>query len=310
MSERIQQAELNNPKVTVIIPVYNAEKYLRECLDSVVSQSLNEIEIICIDDGSIDKSNDILHEYQTNDTRFMIIEHCNKGAAIARNEGIMNASGEFVIFLDSDDYYPSEYVLEKLYSAAKKYGVKAAGGEFSEIGPTGSIRKGKDYSEVNLYGYYYEKEGVIEYKDYQFDYGYTRFLFDREMLICNNIFFPELIYFEDPPFFTKALSVASSFAVITIPVYVYRIGYKSEHWSESRSVDLYKGLMLNLAFAQEHDYHRLYELTIARIKEHQHVIGYHADTLRKIEELIKENEVLFDNKHWFNEISEMTTYYR
>ena len=105
--------------VSVIIPVYNAEKYLRECLDSVVSQSLNEIEIICIDDGSIDKSNDILHEYQTNDTRFMIIEHCNKGAAIARNEGIMNASGDFVIFLDSDDYYPSEYVLEKLVITGK-----------------------------------------------------------------------------------------------------------------------------------------------------------------------------------------------
>lgn len=120
-------------KVSVIIPVYNTEKYLCECLDSVLSQSLKEIEIICIDDGSIDKSNEILHSYQVRDDRLRIIEQKNQGAASARNAGIKIACGEFIGFMDSDDYYPSNDVLEKLYTATQKYEVKAAGGEFSEI---------------------------------------------------------------------------------------------------------------------------------------------------------------------------------
>ena len=92
--------------LSVIVPVYNTEKYLRECLDSVINQTLKDIEIICINDGSTDRSLDILKEYALKDNRIKIIDKKNEGVAAARNDGIRIANGEFVCFMDSDDYYP------------------------------------------------------------------------------------------------------------------------------------------------------------------------------------------------------------
>ena len=92
------------PKVSVIIPVYNTEKYLRQCLDSVVNQTLKDIEIICVDDGSTDGSLDILREYESKDSRVKVLTQKNLFAGVARNTGIKVASGEYLFFLDSDDY--------------------------------------------------------------------------------------------------------------------------------------------------------------------------------------------------------------
>lgn len=117
-----------SPKISVIIPVYNVEQYLRECLDSVVSQSLADIEIIAINDGSPDNSLSILKEYEAKDTRVKIIDKQNEGVGKARNDGIKAAAGEFVAFMDSDDYYPSAKVLETLYCNAAGSGVKICGG--------------------------------------------------------------------------------------------------------------------------------------------------------------------------------------
>ncbi len=107
-------------KVTVIIPVYNMEQYLAECLDSVITQSLRDIEIICINDGSKDNSITILRAYESRDNRIKIIDQENKGVATARNIGIKAASGKYVIFMDSDDLHPAD-VLESLYTATKEY---------------------------------------------------------------------------------------------------------------------------------------------------------------------------------------------
>ena len=93
------------PKVSVIIPVYNAEKYLRQCLDSVVNQTLREIEIICVDDGSTDGSLAILQEYAANDARIKVLTQKNQYAGVARNNGMAAAQGKYFAFLDADDYY-------------------------------------------------------------------------------------------------------------------------------------------------------------------------------------------------------------
>lgn len=106
--------------ISVIIPVYNVEKYLRECLDSVVYQSIENIEIICVDDGSKDSSLAILQEYAAIDKRIKIFVQSNKGAGAARNYGMKEASGKYIIFLDSDDIYELD-MLEKLYKKAEKY---------------------------------------------------------------------------------------------------------------------------------------------------------------------------------------------
>lgn len=112
-------------KVSVIVPVYNVEIYLADCLDSVLQQTLKDIEIICINDGSTDKSPEILAEYARKDSRIIIISQENKGLGSARNRGLEVATGEYVAFLDSDDWVDKDYY-EKLYNTAVKYGAEIA----------------------------------------------------------------------------------------------------------------------------------------------------------------------------------------
>ena len=106
--------------VSVIIPVYNVEKYLVDCLESVIQQSMREIEIICVNDGSTDSSYDILSEYADKDPRILILNKENKGLSAARNTGLRKASGKYILFLDSDDYLSSPDILESLCKKADK----------------------------------------------------------------------------------------------------------------------------------------------------------------------------------------------
>ena len=101
-------------KVSVILPVYNVEKYLKECLDSILNQTLQEIEVICVDDGSTDRSLEILREYEKKDKRVIVLTQENKGAGAARNKGLAIAKGEYLSFLDSDDFFASG-MLEEAY---------------------------------------------------------------------------------------------------------------------------------------------------------------------------------------------------
>ncbi len=109
----------NKPAVSVIIPVWNASPYLRQCLDSVLSQTLTDIEIICVDDGSTDDTPDILREYVEKDARIIVIRQENRGAGAARNNALRRAKGKYLSFLDSDDFFEPG-MLEKSYEAAEK----------------------------------------------------------------------------------------------------------------------------------------------------------------------------------------------
>jgi len=95
---------MDKPKVSVVIPVYNAQKYITACIDSVLKQTLQDFEIICVDDGSGDDSDSIVREYAKTDDRFVLFSQTNKGVSAARNIGLANARGEYIYFLDSDDY--------------------------------------------------------------------------------------------------------------------------------------------------------------------------------------------------------------
>lgn len=110
----------DKPKVSVIIPIYNEEKYLEQCLSSVCNQTLREIEIICIDDGSTDDSLKILERFKKQDSRFKLLKQRNQYAGKARNLGMQNAEGKYLCFLDADDFFMPE-LLEKMYYAAEKY---------------------------------------------------------------------------------------------------------------------------------------------------------------------------------------------
>lgn len=114
-----EAVDTKKPKVSVIIPVYEAEPWLRECMDSVINQTLKEIEIICVDDGSPDNCGKILDEYASKDNRITVIHQENQGVSVARNSGLELAHGEYITFVDSDDYLNLN-AYEIAYALAKK----------------------------------------------------------------------------------------------------------------------------------------------------------------------------------------------
>lgn len=119
----------NMPKISLLIPIYNVEKYLRRCLSSAVSQTLNDIEFICINDGSTDGSLDIIKDFAESDPRVKIIDKPNSGYGASMNRGLDEALGEYVGILESDDFFELD-ALETLYNAAKKVGADVAKADF------------------------------------------------------------------------------------------------------------------------------------------------------------------------------------
>lgn len=138
-------------KVSVIIPVYNGEKYLHQCLDSVCEQTLKEIEIICVDDGSTDGSYEILEQYQKKDDRFILFKQQNKFAGAARNLGKQHAKGEYLIFWDCDDFFERN-ALEVLYQRAKEMD--------ADICVCGAYRFYSDMEESAAFDLYMKKKYV------------------------------------------------------------------------------------------------------------------------------------------------------
>src|SRR3954470_7921673 len=102
-------------KVSVVIPVYNAEKYITECIESLLNQTLKQCEFIFVNDGSSDNSSQIINEFKKKDNRIILINQENQGVSIARNNGLKAASGEYVGFVDADDYIDCE-MYETIYS--------------------------------------------------------------------------------------------------------------------------------------------------------------------------------------------------
>ncbi|MBO4793815.1 MAG: glycosyltransferase family 2 protein, partial [Deltaproteobacteria bacterium] len=111
------------PVFSICIPAYNVEQYLRECLDSVASQTFTDFEAICVDDGSTDASGQILDEYAEKDPRFRVIHQENKGLLAARQPSFAAARGRYILVLDSDDKFSSPTLLEELFQLAEKEGV-------------------------------------------------------------------------------------------------------------------------------------------------------------------------------------------
>ena len=131
---------METPAVSVIIPVWNSGKYFRECLDSVVGQTLRNIEILIVDDASTDGSGAVADEYAARDDRITVLhQKKSTGAGPARNVAIAMAKGEYIAFMDSDDLYPSADVLEILYYKATEQNANICGGSLYKIDEEGYI---------------------------------------------------------------------------------------------------------------------------------------------------------------------------
>lgn len=133
---------MDNELISIVIPVYNVEKYLHRCLDSVKYQTYSELQIILVDDGSTDSSGKILDEYAQSDERFIVIHKENGGLSDARNEGMKHIHGQFFCFIDSDDFVHPSFI-EVLYKTIKKWNAKIAICERLEV-----IEESDDYIEL------------------------------------------------------------------------------------------------------------------------------------------------------------------
>lgn len=203
--------ENSNIKVSVVMPIYNAYDYLRPAIDSVIDQTLKEIEIICIDDGSTDHSLEIIKEYQKMDPRIRIVTENNAGVSTARNKGLVRARGEFTIFLDADDFFEPT-LLSELYERATEdklditavrfdiYNDKQSrfsqfvDDEHSDIFTPGAVVSKSEFPHYILQS----TTGYVWNKLFR-----TSFLREKELT-----FAPELYIFEDVHFVCTALSVA------------------------------------------------------------------------------------------------------
>ena len=249
------------PKISVIIPVYNTEKYLRQCLDSVVNQTLKDIEIICINDGSTDNSLEILNEYANRDSRFVILQQENAGASFARNSGLRNVRAKYFAFMDADDFYPANEVLQSLYNTCENEGTLVCGGSLSFCDAKGNSIKN------NFQESYFIKNQLINFIDYQYDYYYHRFIYNFSLLKNNNLYFPDFIRYQDPPWFIKYMAYAEKFYAIKDIVYCYRTGHKpyTSELNFIQAVAIAKGLKVSFELTKKYAYETLTAKIVERI---------------------------------------------
>jgi glycosyltransferase involved in cell wall biosynthesis len=214
------------PKVSVIIAVYNTEDYLRQCLDSVISQTLSDIEIICVNDGSTDKSPEILKEYSAIDHRITIITQENQGPGVARTTGLNLAKGKYLSFLDSDDYFENN-MLYTMYTTAEKK-------NYDIIVCTGNqlnCSTNKTHAINNLPSHYLKNKAfpdpfsagdIPDVFMQGFSFWAWDKMFKTDLIKGNNITFPKLHGPEDMVFVTQALFMAKRIGSVDQKLFTYR----------------------------------------------------------------------------------------
>lgn len=208
-------------KVSIIIPVFKVKHYLSECLDSVLAQTYTEWECILVDDGSSDGSGAICDEYAASEPRFKVIHQQNSGASIARNTGIENSSGEWIVFVDSDDIVRPDYLQNMIFAAQTQDADFVIGGLQYWHTETGE-RNDKRYTP-----HMYKGEDIV--KAYLLDHihqngGPVAKLYRREIINEHHAEFnPKMHYAEDCNFMMTYINHISSIAFIDAIDYIYRL---------------------------------------------------------------------------------------
>lgn len=202
-------------KVSIIVPVYNAEKYLRECVNSLINQTYKNIEIILVNDGSSDNSLKICKEYEEH-TNLRVITQENQGVSAARNKGLETSTGEYVMFVDSDDYIESNMVEEMIKKVIKSDMVIC---EYNEKYQNNiiPIKIRSDLNKIDA------KEAILLTFDNAGGYLWNK-IFKKETIIKNNFKFDSNIHMlEDQLFVIKYMSKISKITIIHKCLYNYRI---------------------------------------------------------------------------------------
>lgn len=219
------------PKISVVIPAYNAQQYLRETLDCLTVQTLREIEVLVVDDGSVDETPDILREYSAKYPMIRAIRQENAGVAAARNRGIQEAAGTYIYFLDSDDLIEPD-TLEKLYDAAQRHSAELVICKIQNFSRTGT-------SWQEHAGLLSERETIGTY-DYDLLWNYLvgNKLYLTQHLKESGVLFPPLRYSEDGAFNMRYAYCCTRISGCPDAWLRYRRRVASEGFSVSQTISL------------------------------------------------------------------------
>lgn len=217
--------------VSVIVPVYQAEKYIKKCINSVLDQTFTDWEMILVDDGSKDNSGEICDAFARTDARIKVIHQENTGVSGARNKGIEASSGEYIAFLDSDDYYKPD-MLDKLVKTLLSSGADSAGCGHIYLYPDGRAIPEAPVLPSGVYGADEIKKALVrpllrDRLEGKIINGYVvRFLYSSSIIKDNKIEFSGA-YLEDELFLIEYFSLAGKLSIVDEPLYVYYINSDS-----------------------------------------------------------------------------------
>ena len=248
-----------NPKVSIIVPVYNSEKYIAACIESLINQTLKECEFIFVNDGSKDKSQHIIEEYRSKDERIILINQENSGISIARNTGLSIAKGEYIGFMDNDDYAKLD-MFEILYNTAKKEDLDIVVSQ-TILGRDGKqIIRPSIFPDNRIYNQDFIQQNIIPNLLRKEDlFAVWNKIYKRSLINSNSICFPKnRIIEEDNMFNLHIFNLATKVIFIDYAGYYFR----ENAVSESRSFienDYFEKALDKLHF----DYIKEYNLKIS-----------------------------------------------
>lgn len=246
---KINISEINNKKeesfkykkqeseysISVIMPIFNGAKFLERSVDSLLKQTLENFEIVFVNDGSTDNSLEILKDYEQKYDFVTVLNQENSGSGKARNYGINEAKGEYIAFLDADDFYIDDDALENMYNLAVLNDAKIV---------TANIKHDLD-NKGNFVPFgpfpYYTQNDVILPEQYGIPWGFYKNIFKKDFLVENNIYFPDLLRGQDPVFFAEALTKVDKIYVAATDLYAYV--YNSDTAKASNPRKLYDQLL-------------------------------------------------------------------
>lgn len=206
-------------KISIIIPVYNSEKFLEETINSVINQSLKDIEIVCINDGSTDNSSQILERLSEKHSCITVLNQKNQGSGKARNYGMDEAKGEYIGFLDADDIFVDEKSLELLYDVANKNDADMVCGNLKKLTQDRVLLDNPNCPEGNYFCF--DEYCTIEPNDYGVPWAFYKNIYKKSFLDENKIRFKDLIRGQDPVFLADILANVDVIYGVPVDFYAY-----------------------------------------------------------------------------------------
>ena len=228
-----------NPVISIIIPVYNVEKWLNKCIDSILSQSYENFEVILVNDGSTDKSKDICDQYSKEDNRVKVFDILNSGQSVARNIGLKEAKGDYILFIDSDDYISDKAIIEKFINILDSNNYDFIYTSYCRF-EDGNEEKITEILPINLTNDEIKnKEGKDILVDLlnknSFHHAPYLKVCRKEFILNNKLFFREGYYHEDAEWTFKVFYYAKKIFIYDKPWYMRRMRENSTITSRNES---------------------------------------------------------------------------